>query len=155
MSAFWMVGYYWRHLWPGVAIFFAILVGGVLSCAGPAVIEASRPCSDVGLDNALNEACERWPGSCEVGQRMDFYCVTQAQIESDARCGFGHSDTAIIDHCTMWPGTSQAYRGRMYVGPRDSVADAAFHEAQHWHLWDDVDTNACETHEAACGWIED
>lgn len=122
------------------------------ACPGPAVIESSRSCDDTGLDNALSEACDRWPGSCDVGQRMDFFCVTQEAIESSTRCGWMRDGDVVLHHCTMWPGTSLAYRGRVYVGPEATVAQAAYHEAQHWHLWGDVETNACQSHEPECGW---
>ncbi len=86
---------------------------------------------------------------------MDFFCVSQEALEAPSRCGHRRSPDTVLHHCTMWLGTSQSYRGRVYVGPRDPIAVAAYHEAQHWHLWDDVDSNACETHDPACGWVED
>lgn len=124
------------------------------SCApGPRVI---GNCSPAGLDEALTEACERWPETCEVGQRMDFSCLDGDRIESISYCGWGRSpeEASSIDACTMRIG-SPVVRGRVYVREGIDVAAAARHEAQHWHLWDDIDSNACETHDPACGWVED
>lgn len=136
----------------GIGLLTGFLLGCMFmvtaSCAGPAVIDAGAPCSPVGLDEALLDACERWPETCEVGQRMDFMCVTANQIASVSRCA------RPVDACTMRVGGGP-YRGRVYVREGIDVADAARHEAQHWHLWDDVDSNACESHDAGCGWIED
>jgi hypothetical protein len=138
-----MAGYYWKHMWPGVAVFFAILVGGALSCAqGPEVIGR---CSPAGIDEALTEACEKWPETCEVGQRLDVHCVTAAEIESVGRC------MRPVDACTMWVG-SEVSRARVYVREGVPVDAAIRHESQHWHLWSDYDSNACETHDTSCGW---
>ena len=117
------------------------------SCAaGP---EVYGSCSRAGLDEALQDACDRWPETCEIGQRMDFFCVSAEQIDNTSRCRHN------VAECTMWLGTSQAYRGRTIVEDQTPLADAARHAAQHWHLWDDRETNACETHEASCGWEKD
>ena len=118
------------------------------SCStGPAV---HGRCSPAGLDEALADACERWPETCAVGDRMDFYCVDADDIDSVSRCGGMHDK---LQACTSWLGSSVA-RGRVYVLEGVSVAAAAEHEAQHWHLWGDLESNACETHTADCGWIE-
>ena len=53
----------------------------------------------------------------------------------------------------MWLGWSQASRGRVYVVEGVAIADAIDHEAQHWHLWNDLETNACATHDPRCGWV--
>ena len=122
------------------------------SCApGPRVF--GDGCSPRGMDEALLDACEQWPETCAVGERMDFYCVTQHQLDAISYCGL--SNATRKEACTMWLGSSQAYRGRVYVVEGLGIADAIGHEAQHWHLWDDLKTNACATHAASCGWIED
>lgn len=116
------------------------------SCStGP---EVHGSCSPAGIDEALADACARWPETCEIGDRLDVFCVDDEQIASVSRC------MRLVDACTPWIGSNVA-RARVYVREGVPVDAAIAHEAQHWHLWSDYDTNACETHEAACGWIED
>lgn len=110
-------------------------------------------CADDGVDEALAEACERDAVNCDIANRLDVFC--RADIDTLSRCG--RSNATDIEACTVQLGTSPipGYRARMFVLDGVSVAAAINHESRHWPLWDDLDTNACETHDPACGWIED
>ena len=107
-------------------------------------------CVDDGLDEALAEACERWPETCDVGERLDVFC--KDDVDTFQTCG--RSEAENIKACTVWLGGGP-YRARMYVLNGESLRAAATHEAQHWHLeLTDPENEGCPTHEAACGWSE-
>jgi len=118
------------------------------SCAQYPVVEGR--CSPAGIEEALLDACEKWPETCDVGGRLEVFCVDAEAIRSESRCG---GRFRRLDACTMWLGTSTLYPARVYVREGVAVSAAIEHEAQHWHLWDDLETNACETHDASCGWV--
>lgn len=126
-------------------------VAMLLTSCAPAV--QLFDCVDDGVDEALAEACVRDEVNCEVATRLDIFC--RPDIDTFSRCG--RSPAEDIEACTVQLGTSPipGYRARVYALEGVSVAAAIDHESRHWPLWDDLDTNACQTHEASCGWIED
>lgn len=131
----------------------ALVLSSTACGAGPDLVD----CTNVGdVDGAVADVTERWPDVADIADRMRVFCVSNEEIHSVSRCGYGHAPTATIEMCTMWIGSSALYGGRMYVVNSDSddVASAIRHEAQHWHLWSDIETRACASHHTSCGWTD-
>lgn len=107
--------------------------------------------SEARLESVLDYAGELLgPGVASIADRTDWFCGDSEYIHRHCAPYLTDAEAASaqIECCTAWLYPN----ARVYVLESTGPEACATHEPQHWGLWADLETNACQSHTAACGW---